>query len=121
MARSRIPSFKDLEVWKKSMDLISRVYEITKSYPREEQFGLVAESRKSARSVPSNISEGKMRTSPTEFRRFIAIALGSSGELQTQVLIARRLRYIAVAVSDSVEGDIEEVCRMLRGLERALS
>ena len=118
--KSRIPSFKDLEVWSKAMTLVTRVYEITETYPDRERFGLTAETRKSAQSVPSNIAEGKMRTSPADFRRHVSIALGSLGETQTQLLMAGRLRYLADAVVEALEKDIEEIGRMLRGLERAL-
>jgi four helix bundle protein len=117
---SKIPSFKDLEVWKKAMLLVERIYRITRSYPDEERFGLTAETRKTARSVPYNVAEGKMRISVKEFRHFVSIALGSAGELQTQVLLAQRLRYLGDDVGAGIERDVEEVSRMLRGLERAL-
>lgn len=118
---SRIPSFKDLEVWKKAMKLARRVYETTREYPADERFGLVAETRKTARSVPANIAEGKMRTGGKEFHRFISISLGSLGELQTQVLIARDLDYLTGTAAGKLEGDFEELARMLRALERALT
>jgi len=118
---SRIPSFKDLVVWQKAMKLTKRVYEITRSYPADERFGLVAETRKTSRSVAANIAEGKMRTSSREFRNFVSIALGSVGELQTQILMAGNLEYLEAAAVDAVERDLEEVGRMLRGLEHALA
>jgi four helix bundle protein len=118
---NRIPSFKDLDVWQKAMNIVNRFYDLTDSYPVDERFGLIAETRKSARSVPANIAEGKMRISGKDFRRHVSIALGSLGELQTQLLIARGRKYLAPAVVDSVEKEIEEVGRMLRGLERALA
>lgn len=118
---SRIPSFKDLAVWRKAMDLVKRVYEITRAYPADERFGLVTETRKTSRSVAANITEGKMRTSVREFQRFVSIALGSVGELQTQVLMACDLEYLQKAAADAVERDIEEIGRMLRGLEHALA
>lgn len=118
--KSRIPSFKDLEVWQKAMTPVTRVYEITETYPDREKFGLTAETRKSARSVPANIAEGKMRTSPADFRRHVAIALGSLGETQTQLLLGGRLRYLPNETVEAVEKDLEEIGRMLRGLERAL-
>ena len=119
--KSRIPSFKDLEVWQKAMTLATRVYEATDAYPDRERFGLTAETRKSARSVPANIAEGKMRTSSADFRRHVSIALGSLGETQTQLLLAGRLRYLAETVLASLEADAEEIGRMLRGLERSLA
>ena len=118
---NRIPSFKDLGVWKKSMELVRRVYEHTRLYPAEECYGLTAETRKSVRSVPANVAEGKMRSTGKDYRKFVGIALGSLGELQTQLLMGADLGYAsALAVAD-LERFIEEIGRMLRGLERALS
>ena len=119
--RSRTPSFRDLLVWKKSMDLVVQVYEITKRYPTDEKFGLISETRKTARSVPYNVAEGKMRISQKEFRQFVGIASGSLGELHTQILVALRLKYLTSLVGERIERDIEEVGRMLKGLERSLA
>ena len=118
---NRIPSFKDLDVWQKAMNLVDRSYELTKSYPAEERFDLTAETRKTARSVPYNIAEGKMRLTSKDFRRHVSIALGSLGELQTQILIAGRRKYLGLETVAALEKEIEEVGRMLRGLERALA
>ena len=118
---SRIPSFKDLDVWQKAMNLVDRSYDLTNTYPPDERFGLIAETRKTARSIPSNIAEGKLRITGKDFRRHVSIALGSLGELQTQLLIASRRKYLASGAVDSVEKEIEELGRMLRGLERALA
>jgi four helix bundle protein len=85
---------KDLDVWKLSMDLVEKVYEITNHFPKEELFGLTAQIRKSAISVPSNIAEGAARKGNAEFLRFLYIALGSLTELETQLLIAIRLKYL---------------------------
>ncbi len=117
---SRISTFKDLEVWKKSMDLVDRVYELTELYPLDERFGLIYETRKSARSVPANLAEGKKRTSEKEFRHFVSIASGSLAELHTQLLIASRRKYVPSGLLPSIESDIDEIGRMMFGLERAL-
>jgi len=114
---NRIPSFKDLDVWQKAMNLVDRSYELTKSYPAEERFDLTAETRKTARSVPYNIAEGKMRLTSKDFRRHVR----SLGELQTQILIAGRRKYLGLETIAALEKEIEEVGRMLRGLERALA
>src|SRR5438094_4302579 len=118
---SRISSFKDLAVRQKAMNFVDRSYDLTDSYPADERFGLVTETRKSVRSVAANIAEGKMRMTGKDFRRHISIALGSLGELQTQLLVAGRRKYLASSVIDGGEKEIEEVGRMLRGLERALA
>ena len=118
---SRIPSFKDLDVWKRAMDFVKEVYRATAGYPTEEHYGLAAETRKSARSIPANVAEGKLRFSPRDFRKFIGIALGSAGELQTQLCMAADLGFLPPAALPSLEAKIEELSRMLRGLERSLA
>jgi len=117
---SRIPTFKDLDVWKKSMDLVDRVYDLTELYPSDERFGLIYETRKSARSVPANLADGKKQSSEKEFRHFVSIASGSFAELHTQLLIASRRKYVPVDLLPSIESDIEELSTMIFGLERAL-
>lgn len=116
----RIPSFKDLEVWQKAMALVREIYGVTRTYPPDEKYGLTAETRKTARSIPANIAEGKMRTSGRDFRKFVSIALGSAGELQTQFLIAGDQSYLAEDRIAQLERDLQEIGRMLRGLEQAL-
>jgi len=83
-------SFRDLLVWQKSMDLADVVYRLTRSFPREETFGLAAQLRRSAVSIASNIAEGQGRSSSREFKQFLNIARGSLCELQTQLEIAQR-------------------------------
>ncbi len=117
---NRIPSFKDLEVWKRAMTLVRRTYEVTRLYPADEKYGLVAETRKTARSVPANIAEGKTRVGGREFHHFMSIALGSLGELQTQLLMAADLGYMNHGTLGSLEQEVEEISRMSRALERAL-
>lgn len=119
MGTSRVPSFKDLLVWQKAMKLVERIYEATRRYPDDERYGLSSETRKTARSVVYNIAEGKMRISPREFRQFVSISLGSLGELHTQVILARQLKYLSE--ENGLEPEIEEVGRMLRGLEQSLA
>lgn len=103
------------------MDFVVRIYEVTGKYPPDERFGLVAESRETVRSIPYNIAEGKMRSSVNEYRHFVNVAKGSAGELTTQILVAGRLKYIEPATVDSLESEVCEIGRMLRGLERSLS
>ena len=109
-------SYKDLIVWKKSMDLVMRIYDITDSFPKSELFGLTNQIRKSAISIPSNISEGKMRFSDQEFRRFLKIAYGSAAELETQLEIARRLGFGDIKEYLKVENLLTEILKMLNKL-----
>ncbi|HCF94156.1 MAG TPA: four helix bundle protein [Verrucomicrobia bacterium] len=90
----QVKSYKDLIVWQKSMDLVAMVYQVTKTFPREELYGLTNQLRRAAVSIPSNIAEGQARNSTAEFRNFLSIARGSLAEVETQLLIAERLNYI---------------------------
>jgi four helix bundle protein len=85
---------KKLDVWKKAMDLVEKIYSISHSFPDSERFGLTSQIRKAAVSIPSNIAEGSARKGDKELLRFITIAIGSVAELETQYLIAIRLGYI---------------------------
>lgn len=107
---------QDLEVWQKSMDLVVKIYKQTKKFPKEELYGFTSQIKKSVISIPSNISEGASRNSDKEFIRFLYIALGSSSELETQVLIAARLGYIYTL--GEILKEIEAIKKMLQGLIR---
>ena len=108
---------KDLEVWKKSFELVCYIYKITKTFPEEERYGLTSQIRRSAVSIPSNIAEGCARTTNKETLRFIDIACGSVAELETQLLLSERLGYI----SDSCALEmIKEVSRIITGFKKYL-
>ncbi|PRZ20090.1 four helix bundle protein [Flavobacterium granuli] len=85
---------KELDVWKKSMDLVVTVYQITQLFPDSEKFGLTSQMRRAAVSIPSNIAEGAARKGDRELIHFLHVALGSLSELETQYLIAMRLEFI---------------------------
>ncbi|MBZ0328378.1 MAG: four helix bundle protein [Altibacter sp.] len=85
---------KELEVWKKGMDLVEKVYGISSALPDSERFGLTSQMRRAAVSIPSNIAEGSARKSDKELLQFISIAIGSLAELETQYLIAIRLGFM---------------------------
>jgi four helix bundle protein len=84
---------KDLDVWKLSIQLVKDIYQLTSKFPSEEKFGLTAQIRRSAVSVPSNISEGAARNSNKDYVRFLYIALGSLSEIETQLIIAKELSF----------------------------
>tara|TARA_B100000508_G_C11369952_1_gene233205 strand:+ start:374 stop:721 length:348 start_codon:yes stop_codon:yes gene_type:complete len=85
---------KELDVWKKSMDLVELIYDLTSQFPSEERFGLVSQMRRSAVSIPSNIAEGAARKGDKELIQFLMIAIGSLSELETQYLITIRLKFV---------------------------
>ena len=116
-----VKSHKDLLVWQRSMDLVETVYRLTGSFPSVEQWGLVSQMRRAAISVPSNIAEGYGRQATGEYRHHLSIGRGSLLELETQVLLAKRLRYLQPADADSVLNEIEEISRMIATLVSKLS
>jgi four helix bundle protein len=109
-------SFRDLQVWQRAMQLTAAVYRLTEGFPRDEQFGLTSQMRRSAVSIPSNIAEGQGRTSAGEFRQFLGVARGSNCEVQTQLEIARALNFGKASLIDEVESLSNEVRKMLFGL-----
>ncbi len=86
--------YKELDVWKKSIDLVVKVYDIIKTFPREEIYALSDQIKRAAVSILSNIAEGASRNSKKEFVQFFSIALGSTSELETQIIIAEKVGYI---------------------------
>jgi len=112
-----IGTHKDLDVWKKAMELATQVYSLTSQFPKEELYGLTAQLRRSAVSIPSNIAEGAARHSRKEFIQFLHIASGSIAELETQLLLASRIGF---RPTDTILTQAEEVRKMLLGLIRSL-
>src|SRR5271165_4431833 len=95
-------SFQDLRIWQEAMALTEQVYRATNDFPKQEIYGLTSQMRRAAVSVPSNIAEGKGHRSDPEFVRFLFHARGSLLELQTQLLIARRLKYLSEEKADEL-------------------
>ena len=110
-------NFKELLVWKKSIELVKSIYQITSMLPSDERFGLVTQMNRSSISVPSNIAEGSGRTSGKEFLHFLNIAISSSYELETQLIISNELYELDV---DFVLVQISEVQKMILGLKKNL-
>jgi four helix bundle protein len=95
-------SYRDLIVWQKAMDLAQEVYGLTASFPIDERFGLTAQMRRSAVSIPSNTAEGHGRDTANDFRHFLSIARGSLRELETQVELALRVGLITASATMSI-------------------
>jgi four helix bundle protein len=109
---------KDLEVWKKSMDLVETIYKLTQTFPDSEKFGLTSQMRRSAVSIPSNIAEGSTRKGDKELIHFLHIVLGSLSELDTQYTIAVRINYISR--EENIENQINDVKKLLLGFRNYL-
>ncbi len=113
-------NFKELKIWNNSMDLAVEVYKQTSRFPSEEKFNLISQIRRCAVSIPSNIAEGAGRNSDKEFNLFLGIAKGSSFELQTQVIISNRLKFISDEKFEVMNNSIAEVQKMITGFQSKL-
>jgi four helix bundle protein len=109
-----------LEVWKRSLKFVTKIYKITAQFPADEKFGLVSQMRRAAVSIPSNIAEGAARNSRKEFINFLHIAQGSSAELETQILISSNLDFVTPDQADPLLQELEEISRMIIGLQKSL-
>src|SRR5258708_30402354 len=108
--------YRDLIAWQRGMRLVTGIYEATRPFPRDELYGLTNQLRRAAVSVPSNIAEGQARFSRKEFHHFLSVARGSLVEIETQLLIARNLKYLRPAKADILLAAAEELGRILNGL-----
>lgn len=118
--RGVVRTFRDLLVWQKAFELVLAVYRATERLPAPERYGLAAELRKTARSIPHNIAEGHRRASTADYVRFLDIARGSAGELETQFLLGRALGYLEEKVWETLLSELGDVDRMLAALMRKL-
>ena len=113
--------FKDLLVWQKAIELATRVYHLTNELPTEEKFGLISQIKKCVVSISSNIAEGAGRNSKNDFKHFLSIAQGSSYELETQLIIANNLYLFEKNKLELVLSQLEEIQKMITGLQKSLS
>jgi four helix bundle protein len=118
--KSRMFAHKKLDAWKDSMILVEDVYLITSCFPKSELFGLSSQIRRSAVSVPANISEGAARNRPKEFIRFIRFSFGSLSELETHLEISYRLRFIDENTFVRLQNKITKISAQLSGLIRSI-
>jgi len=107
---------KNLDVWRDSIDLVAEVYSISSSFPKDEVYGLTSQMRRSAVSIPSNIAEGAARQTEKEFIHFLYVASGSNAELETQLIIAKKLNFIQDI--DCLQQKVVLVQKKLHGLIR---
>ena len=112
-------NFKNLIVWQKSMELVKNIYDITNSFPNSEIYGLTSQIRRSAISIPSNIAEGAGR-GKKEMSHFLTIAIGSSFELETQLILSKEIGYLDMQPFSQINSNLDEVQKMLFGLQKSL-
>lgn len=118
--KAKIKTYRDLDIWKKSIDLVKEIYTSTEHFPKEEIYGLKNQMRRSAVSIPSNIAEGFPRRNNPEYRRFLHISLGSCAELETQITIAKELKYINQHTEQRLLEYLNHISRMTRNLIKKL-
>jgi len=115
-----IKSYKDLDVWKKSVELVKRVYSATQNFPKEEIYGLTNQIRRSVISISSNIAEGKSRQHVNEYIQFLYIGLGSCAELESQITVAKELGYLNNEAEKEIMGELDYIGRMFTNLIKSL-
>ena len=117
----KVKNYQELIAWQKAMDLVVEIYTISKAFPRDEIYSLTNQIRRAAVSIPSNIAEGQGRRTTADFLRHLSIAYGSLREVETQILIATRLRYVAREKCQEIIAIAGEVGRLLNGLMSSLT
>ncbi|MEO7445703.1 MAG: four helix bundle protein [Ferruginibacter sp.] len=113
-------NFLELKIWQRSMDLVVEVYRLSLQFPAEEKYGLVAQLRRAAVSIPSNISEGAGRSSNKEFKHFLEYAMGSCNELQTQIELAKRFEYLQPDIGGKIIDEALQLYKMILGFYKTL-
>jgi len=116
----KIRTYKDLNIWKKGIDLVKDIYVLTEKIPKQEIYGLISQMRRSAISIPSNAAEGFRRYYNREYKQFLYILLGSCAELETQITIAKELKYITENKEAELLEKLDHICRMTSNLIKKL-
>lgn len=113
-------TFRDLLIWQKSMNLVTEIYQLTNSFPKEEIYGLSSQIRRCSISIPSNIAEGYGRDGNNDYLRFLNISISSLFEMQTQLEISFNLKYITEYQFNKINGESREIERMLSSFIRKI-
>ena len=116
----KVVSYKDLDIWKKGIELVKNIYQITERFPRSETYGLTSQLRRCAVSIPSNVAEGFRRQYSKEFKQFLSVAMGSAAELETQIIIAKELNYIDSEAEMKILETVDHLSRMIFNLNKRL-
>ena len=116
----KVKSYKELNVWKKGIEIVNRIYEITERFPHKENYGLSSQMQRAAVSIPSNIAEGFVRGHTAEYRQYLRVALGSCAELDTQLVIVGEREYTSQTEILSIQKKLEYESRMIMNLIKSL-
>lgn len=116
-----LTSYRELKVWEKSIELVVETYRVTNLFPKSEQYGLTSQMRRAAVSIPSNIAEGYTRNHRAEYVQFLKIAAGSGAELETQVIIAKKLNFVSEQEFKKLDILLDETMKMLSALVDSLN
>jgi four helix bundle protein len=114
-------NFKELKVWKAGIEVSKMIFQLTKNFPPEEKYGLISQMIRSTVSIPSNIAEGCGRKTNKELHHFLSISLGSSFELETQLIIAKEFNYIFQESLDTACALIIDIQKMIHGFQKSLN
>jgi four helix bundle protein len=115
-----IETYRDLEIWKKGIEVVKDIYKLTEKFPKQETYGLVSQMRRSAISIPLNVAEGFKRYHNKEYKQFLHITLGSCAELETQITIAKELKYIQQDNEAALLEKLDHIGRMITNLLKKL-
>ncbi len=120
MGKMGMKSYRDLEVWKRAMDMVVAVYGVTGEFPAQEKYGLASQTQRAAVSVPANIAEGYARLHRGDYVHHLSMARGSLAELETHITLAVRLEYVPREKAVEIWNTTQEVGKMLTGLISSL-
>lgn len=113
-------NFRNLDIWKDSMELTTKVYKLTADFPPNERFNLTSQIRRCAVSIPSNIAEGAGRNTNPDFNQFLGIATASSYELETQLIIAQRLELITVLELENIIAELHSIQKRIYNFKQSI-
>ncbi len=119
--KEKVPSYRELIVWQKSINLVLKIYAVTEKFPKSEVYGLTSQMKRASVSIPSNIAEGRSRGTRKDFKHFLVMAFGSGAELETQIEIAKKLNYVSDQDVSEVSALLVEVAKMLNVMIRKIS
>jgi len=120
-AQMAVKNYRDLEIWQDGIRFALAIYRVTANFPKHEQFGLSSQLQRAAVSIPSNIAEGHAQASDAVFARHLQIAIGSAAEVDTQLLIAQQLGYLALEQMQELRASAESLIRRMRSLHRQIT